>query len=533
MTGANPICITGRFWGEGGYAETIGEGMTLHYAKQLEQAVAKDSAPLYVIPGSNVNSEPTPLFDNRIVAANTLTNIQRGIFMDGAAADLMIERAFGWDPIPTNVIVLVHGFNTRAQTAIACATSLWENMCTMLGGADNDIGLVSYDWPSSYSIDSADPAATDVWARIRKVATDLAALFNTTTLMSFVQNYLRDGETVAATKPAVDTIIGLLVSSTKVQSVHVLGHSMGGRVVLQSIADFARMYPTTADTPLAKLKSCILKQADVDSGVGIDALAAVHGLHDRIGRHDICTAHIFSHAADHVLEFSQQIHGPLPRVGLYTEETVLPVLQACDRATRLSAAVLLFGKYSGSPTSATVNPCPDEMLLRKLMADDNDPNWLDDLNVIPVDDQARWATWLLEVYAKVINTTTDDVAIRGALHSATAYVAQVGGDRSAKTLNGHAYFNSPGFAAAIAAIVVTASNSTPRITTPRQLGLWLWGTGAASWYRAASNNSTQVAPAQGAAGAEAVRPFPGHRSFGDVMMTQLAQMLKKWFPPSF
>jgi esterase/lipase superfamily enzyme len=213
------------------------------------------------------------------------------------------------------VIVYIHGFNNNLKDAI--------NGGKLIQDATG-VQVVSYDWASTNKKGNGDEKDDISWLR-RKSEPEVA---------NILCNYSKDSETaIASVRPFVWLLHVLFYNF---ETVNIVCHSMGSRVVTESVKNMSNDYFLSEGFPrnrdlhkrvFTKLKTIIFIQPDID--IFNMANFWYSGLKVVLSSPDIKSAKttfkgvvIYAQGNDAPLEWSKFLHGGTPRVGQITPEYI-------------------------------------------------------------------------------------------------------------------------------------------------------------------------------------------------------------------
>ena len=194
----------------------------------------------------------------------------------------------------SEILVFVHGYNTGFVDGVRRTAQIAHDL--RFGGVP-----ILYSWPSANSL-------------IR---------------------YTVDENNARWTEPHFIRFLELLLKQTAAESIHVIAHSMGNRVVTESL----RTLPADLDT--GKLNQVLLAAPDIDADVFETIAAAVKA------RAKGCT--LYASSRDLALRASKLVHGN-PRAG--DSEPELVIVDTVDTIDATSAETDLLGHgYIGDSSS--------------------------------------------------------------------------------------------------------------------------------------------------------------------------------------
>lgn len=212
---------------------------------------------------------------------------------DDQKKEQRIRRLFD-NNIPEHAILFVHGFNNSLCDAIITADKI-RKITTK--------DVILFSWPCSYEKNIVDP--------VRRA-------FNT------ARNYAIDSEMATTSVRPLNWIFYFLLDV--IENLHVICHSMGSRIVVNSLMSIAHDYKIIKKDHnhpfyqkykqrISHLVKIIFKQSDIDvinmSKFVCQTLPFFSDIDDNI------RTYIYVHKYDEALGYSQKIHGDRPRVGQF------------------------------------------------------------------------------------------------------------------------------------------------------------------------------------------------------------------------
>ncbi len=233
-------------------------------------------------------------------------------------AQAILEKHFCWDNSPDNDVVLfVHGFNTSMDGAKKSAEYICDAVNT---NSTKPIRVVIFDWASTHTKRFE---FFQSWIRDSIIAKFIP---------SIAKNYAQDSESAQASVRPLVWLLYVLIASKYTGKLHIIGHSMGTKIVAAAIKTIINNYEIlnainydhidNQKNNISKIKLLIFKQADMDIVNMAETLAATERIRKIVGATDFCIPVIFAHPKDGPLNVSKDIHAGIERVGLFTADTV-------------------------------------------------------------------------------------------------------------------------------------------------------------------------------------------------------------------
>lgn len=192
------------------------------------------------------------------------------------------------------VVVFVHGFNSDLEGARINGKHIANALQT------KNVKVIVFDWAST----------------------------NSGNIFDIGRYYAKDAESALVSVRALTWLLHVLLSYTETTKLHILCHSMGSRVTVESIKsmshDYALLHSVNEDKGykemLGKIGSIIFKQPD------IDIISMIHFWFKeayKVGNiNSKLVIRIFAHNHDKALNSSQLLHMGIPRVGQLTDGDV-------------------------------------------------------------------------------------------------------------------------------------------------------------------------------------------------------------------
>ena len=236
-----------------------------------------------------------------------------------------------------NVIISVHGFNTDEYGAWCDVTEMYEAAQDVNKWGDNTYFIV-FDWAATrnddlevlsktFKITTGIPMfdivflfvtiqVAAVWTGIRRlwniITSDIRHKNNA--IPNIISGYSMDAETSVNSARHLEWLMLVFLASNRVKRMHVMGHSMGCKLVSHAMERFTRSNfiqdPRVGSAIRYKLGVCVLKQGDLDYIGCANMISRVK----KLGMHMA----IFAHARDSYLTISQLLHGGIIRIGQVT-----------------------------------------------------------------------------------------------------------------------------------------------------------------------------------------------------------------------
>ena len=283
MSTPKPTVVTTRYWNntEKNY-DDYNTKYGLHYASELKRYM--DFVPYIHVH----DSRHVELFCNKKFAK--YVSLTRAF--DSKKEDNYIKETnnilFNNESISNEVILYVHGFNNSIDDAEKDANSI----------ANTGRKVVVYDWASTSS---------------RHKIVDIA------------RSYAKDAEAAMASVRPLIWLLHVLLSMPI--TLHILCHSMGSRIVVESLKSLAHDYTLLKNATdniyegmLIKINCIIFKQPDIDivnmSHFWFKEVYKIGLINNKL------FVRIFAHNNDKALNTSQLLHLGILRVGQFNEDIV-------------------------------------------------------------------------------------------------------------------------------------------------------------------------------------------------------------------